>query len=280
MGREVLAVSEYKLPKGNVLISFSGGRTSGYMLHKIVEENGGLPDRAKVVFANTGREMPETLDFVQRCSDAWGVKIDWIEYDRVNRKVSVKEVNHNSASRNGEPFENLISFSNYIPNTMRRKCTEELKVRTIKRYLVKAGWEKWSNTVGIRADEARRIRESKDNRWRNWYPLFEANVLKSDVYGFWRANSFDLALSSVNDLTPKSNCDGCFLKSELKLAEMWRDHPDRMEWWAALEEKYGHTFRYDKTSYRDIKNNLDRQGDWVFDVEDFFCQTDDGECTG
>ena len=48
----------YALPDGNVLISFSGGRTSGYMLHQILEANGGLPDRAKVVFANTGREMP------------------------------------------------------------------------------------------------------------------------------------------------------------------------------------------------------------------------------
>jgi predicted phosphoadenosine phosphosulfate sulfurtransferase len=35
----------FKLPEGNVLISFSGGRTSGYMLHQILEENGDLPDR-------------------------------------------------------------------------------------------------------------------------------------------------------------------------------------------------------------------------------------------
>ena len=44
-----------KLPDGNVLISFSGGRTSGYMLHRILEANGDLPDRVKVLFANTGR---------------------------------------------------------------------------------------------------------------------------------------------------------------------------------------------------------------------------------
>ena len=49
-----------KLPDGNVLISFSGGRTSGYMLHRILKANGDLPDRVKVLFANTGREMPDT----------------------------------------------------------------------------------------------------------------------------------------------------------------------------------------------------------------------------
>ena len=52
------------------MVSFSGGRTSGYMLRRILDAHGGmLPDHAKVVFANTGKERPETLDFVQRCSD-------------------------------------------------------------------------------------------------------------------------------------------------------------------------------------------------------------------
>ena len=52
------------LPDGNVQIAFSGGRTSGYMLHQILEANGGLTDRVEVTFQNTGREMPQTLDFV------------------------------------------------------------------------------------------------------------------------------------------------------------------------------------------------------------------------
>ena len=59
--------SNYLLPEGNVQIAFSGGRTSGYMLYKILEANNGLPDRAKVIFTNTGREMPETYDFIQEC---------------------------------------------------------------------------------------------------------------------------------------------------------------------------------------------------------------------
>ena len=163
-----MPANPYILPDGNVLISFSGGRTSGYMLHQILEANGDLPDRAKVVFANTGREMLETLDFVHECGERWRVPIKWLEYRKPMPKFEV--VNHNSAARNGEPLEALIRAHNYIPNTMRRKCTEELKVKTIKRYLVSQGWKIWTNTVGIRADEARRIKNSKDNRWTNWFP--------------------------------------------------------------------------------------------------------------
>ena len=74
-------MTNYILPDGNIQISFSGGRTSGYMLHQILEANGSLPDRVQVLFANTGREMPETLEFVRECQERWGVKITWVEYD-------------------------------------------------------------------------------------------------------------------------------------------------------------------------------------------------------
>lgn len=60
------AKSSYKLDDPAV-VSFSGGRTSGYMLwHILNAHNGVMPDGVKVVFCNTGKERPETLDFVDR----------------------------------------------------------------------------------------------------------------------------------------------------------------------------------------------------------------------
>jgi len=37
-------------------ISFSGGRSSAYMLWRVLRSNGGLPDGSVVCFANTGKE--------------------------------------------------------------------------------------------------------------------------------------------------------------------------------------------------------------------------------
>ncbi len=129
----------YKLPDGNVLISFSGGRTSAFMLYKILEANNGLNENVKVVFANTGREMPETYDFVQRCGDEWNIKINWLEFDSYKvsqkNKYSFQEVSHNSASRNGEPFEKLVAVKQTLPDALQRFCTVELKIRTIIRFL-------------------------------------------------------------------------------------------------------------------------------------------------
>ena len=67
-----MKTSPYLLPDGNVQVCFSGGRTSAYMLYQILQTNGGLPDRVEVTFQNTGREMPQTLDFCGRGWEAVG----------------------------------------------------------------------------------------------------------------------------------------------------------------------------------------------------------------
>lgn len=269
----------YLLPEGNVLISISGGRTSGYMLKHILDANGELPDRVKVMFANTGREMLETLDFIQECSIRWNVPIIWVEYTREDNKVGYKVVNHNSAARNGEPFRQLL-YKPYLPNAVARFCTAELKIRTMKRYLVQElKWKKWTSAIGIRGDEKRRINEgpSKD-RWVTWYPLYNANVNKAEIMSWWAQQPFDLQLIGTTGNTPKGNCDGCFLKSEATLAMMWREHPDRMQWWADIEEEMGLTFHRAR-SYKELGNFVSAQQDWIFDDEAYLCQRDDGECT-
>lgn len=279
-------MSHYTLPDGHVSIAFSGGRTSAFMLHEILEANGGLPDRAAVVFCNTGREMPETLDFVQECAERWNVPVTWLEYRPDDPRFEV--VSHNSASRNGEPFEALIKKRRFLPNQVARFCTAELKVHCTSRYLKSLGWEKWVNTIGIRADEARRISDKPNReRWTPWHPLHAAGVTKRDVSAFWYAQPFDLRLSNVNGSTPLGNCDGCFLKSEANLAALAREHPERAAWWAeqerALAEQIGKgggaTFN-SRRSYAEIIDMVARQGDWIFDDKEFLCQTDGGECFG
>ena len=66
---------------GPALISFSGGRTSAYMLWHILDAHDGkLPDDVHVCFANTGKEREETLRFVHECATRWGVRVRWLEW--------------------------------------------------------------------------------------------------------------------------------------------------------------------------------------------------------
>ena len=79
-------------------ISFSGGRTSAYMLYKVLEAHQmSLPQEAKVLFCNTGKEDNATLDFVNECSVRWGVEITWLEFTLENEESAFKVVDYRSA---------------------------------------------------------------------------------------------------------------------------------------------------------------------------------------
>lgn len=275
----------YKID-GPAMISFSGGRTSGYMLRQILDAHGGgLPADVVVTFQNTGREMPQTLDFVQRCSEEWSVPIVWLEYRRTDGKHSFEVVNHNSASRNGEPFEAIINERNQLPNPITRYCTQELKMRPAKRYAMQVlGWTEWDNVVGIRADEPRRVarmRKPNRERWENLIPLADAGVTVADVGAFWRKQPFDLALPNIGGKTPMGNCDICFLKGLATVARIIREFPDRAEWWAQQEETFRtykttgepvmpqmRRFRVDRPTYRELIETAQNQGDMFDEYDD------------
>lgn len=226
------------------VISFSGGRTSAYMLWRVLEANDGLPDDGVVCFANTGKEQEETLEFVRDCEANWNIPIVWLEYK--SDKEKFKLVNFETASRNGEPFEDLINKKNYLPNVVARFCTQELKVLTIDRYMKSIGISEYLTMVGIRKDEERRAAKLSANKYS---PLVSANVCQNEVQSFWKSHKFDLNLRFANGVTHLGNCDLCFLKGGNQIASLVQDNPDRAIWWGRMEEKIGSTFRKDRPSY-------------------------------
>src|SRR5690606_10171820 len=140
------------------LVSFSGGRTSGYMLYLLLQAHDGkLPGDAHVVFANTGKERTETLDFVHECGNRWGVDIHWLE--RSETAPGFTEVTYESASRRGEPFQALIDRKKRLPNWRERWCTELLKVQPMIDFMAAKGYGlgEYDDVIGLRYDEGMRI---------------------------------------------------------------------------------------------------------------------------
>ena len=259
------------------VISFSGGRTSAYMLWRVLEANGGLPEDAIVCFANTGKEEEATLEFVRDCEVNWGVEIHWLEY-RTEKQVA--RTNFEIASRNGEPFETIIKERKMLPNTRARFCTVELKIRTLRRYLQSIGWDEWLNMIGIRHDEQRRVvKMQPDSKVETpIMPLADAGVTKADVLGFWASQPFDLKLPVINGETIGGNCDLCFLKALPKITTLVAQKPERAIWWARMEDWAqtqtggdGNRFRIDRPRYADIHKFIDRQSDMFEDSIECFC---------
>lgn len=229
-------------------ISFSGGRTSGYMLKKIIDAHGGkLPKDVIVCFANTGKEMEPTLDFVQKCSEMWDVDINWLELDIGTNPVwQTKKVTYETASRNGEPFSKLLEKRHdRLPTLFQRVCTIELKINVISRYMRSLGYKEWYSALGLRYDEPKRVSDSKNNSQKNVNiaPLYEAKVTNEDVLEFWRKSNFDLELPSIDGKTVAGNCDLCFLKGTKTLVNIIKEKPELADWWIEKEEKAPIPFR-------------------------------------
>ena len=263
-------------------ISFSGGRTSAYMLWRVLQSSGGsLPDDAIVCFANTGKEDEATLRFVQRCSDEWSVPITWLEYNIDAPGYSI--VNFETASRNGEPFEQVIRKKNYLPNAVTRFCTIEMKIRPMAKYLVDLGMADTKSEgenmsmIGIRADEPRRAAKIAD---KGRIPLFFSGVTKQEVGEFWRSQSFDLELPNINGVTMHGNCDLCFMKGASQILSLIAEKPERATWWARMESSAlaskpdGARFRNDRPSYQQMLTFTEQQRsmfDDDIDGVDCFC---------
>lgn len=259
-------------------ISFSGGRTSAYMLWRVLQSNGGkLPEDAIVCFANTGKEDEATLKFVHDCEVNWNVKIHWLEYCYHETPAQrFKVVDYETASRDGQPFFELIdqNGSPYLPNPVARICTAKLKIKVIHHYLKSIGWEhdESSDWVGIRADEQRRA--SKIDRGRT--PLVVAGITKEDVGAFWRSQPFDLGLPNMNGVTMHGNCDLCFLKPAHQVLSLIQEKPERALWWMKMEahasssnKTYGDgaKFRKDRPSYKEMYKFAQNQTD-MFDKDE------------
>lgn len=263
---------------GPALVHVSGGRTSAMMLRRIIDAHGGtLPDDVVPVFANTGREREETLRFVAEFATRWGVTVRWVERDGAAPvRQRFREVDYDSASRNGEPFEELIRERRYLPNSDQRICTQALKIETAADFARSLGWSEHEDVIGLRGDEPKRVhdlraREIKHGDRSISLPLYDARVTKADVTAFWQSQGFDLALEPW-----ESNCDACMIKPLAVRARVAKERPDLFAWWVEMEALVSELtgtdarFRAHQPAYRVIAERVRLQvvpPEWEADAE-------------
>lgn len=169
----------------------------------------------------------------------------------------------------------------FRPNPVTRFCTSELKIRVMRDFARSVGFDHWTNVLGLRADEMHRVRKARANtkeRWENVTPLATAGITEADVLAYWKAQPFDLGLTSG-----EGNCDLCFLKSAATISAIIARRPDLAVWWAEAEAEAearaskpsGATFRMDRPSYAKMIEAVRRQDRFDFGdadkLNDCFC---------
>ena len=267
--------------EGPALISFSGGRTSAYMLKQIIDAHGGtLPENVHVCFANTGKEREETLRFVHECATHWGVRVRWLEFVTDLKSAGAagrfEEVGYNSASRSGEPLDRLIARKQALFSTITgRWCTERCKVGVLHDFMEAQGFSRgaYTEVIGFRADEYDRVVElprkprNVDRSLR--FPLAEAGIRKGDVLAWWDGQPFDLMIERGT-----GNCDHCpFLQFKARVIRARRD-PDGCRWWRAKEVERNFSFGYE--SFDEVLRAAQSQP--LLPLDDIEADAADSEC--
>lgn len=247
------------MKKENILVAFSGGRTSAYMCWWLKENMSHLYTFS-FVYANTGLEHEKTLEFVDKVDKFLNLDLVWLEAV-INRKQGVgtdyKIVTYQTACRDNRLFSDMASVYG-LPNKDFIHCTRELKNIPMKKWGNNNLGSKHRIALGIRYDEFNRVKNREDAI----YPLATiAKVTKSEILDFWKKQPFDLGIQEHY-----GNCVGCYKKNHKKLKMIADENPHFFDPFIELEDKYSLVktsaekgartiYRFNRTA-KDVKHNL------------------------
>lgn len=217
------------------VVSFSGGRTSAYLCHLMVEQFG--RENVDFIFMDTGFEHPATYDFVKEVDTAFGLNLICLRGDfsrPLGNGVGFSVVDINQCKQDFVPFSNMMKKYG-VPYIGGMFCTDRMKLQPFKKYCDdkygKGNYETW---LGIRSDEQKRLTPKDGIRYLAEISDFE----KQDVLDWWKKQSFDLQIDEW-----LGNCVFCPKKSNLKLAAAQRDEPEMYLQW--LDVIYSDSVRVD-----------------------------------
>ena len=206
------------------VINFSGGQSSALMTI-LLEPT----DKDIVLFTDTGREHSKTYEFIKKFEEKEKIKVHTTIYEK-----------------NGlYGFNALIQHKKYLPNREKRICTEELKIKTAKRYLRFLGIQKFDNYIGFRYDEEQRVKryESKYKKVTPVFPLYKWGITKNDVNLFWEKKDYKLEIPSI-----LGNCTMCFLKGKNALIRIMQNYPELAQEWIKDEQLTKERFNKERFS--------------------------------
>lgn len=229
------------------IVNISGGKDSAAMAIYLAQEYPQIP--AEFVFCDTGVELPETYEYLERLEAILGQEIVRLNsLDLLGMKRKPGRI----------PFDIWLYeyYGGYLPNHSARWCTRILKIKPFEAYI---GQDKAFSYIGIRGDEDREgylgknykpPKISDKNNIIPVYPFKDDGLGIADVKNLLEANG--IGLPEYYNWRSRSGCYFCFYQ---QLGE-----------WQGLKENYPELFEKAK-KYEKIKagKNFTWNGDWSLD---------------
>lgn len=190
------------------IISISGGKDSAALAIYLKDR---IPE-LEYVFCDTGAELPETYEYLDRLEAYLGRKI-----------VRLRARTFEDALR---------EMRGFLPSPNARWCTRELKIKPFEQYI---GDDIAYNYIAIRADEQHRKGYiSKKPNIIPRYPFIEDNITKDDVIRILEQSG--LGLPAYYRWRSRSGCYLCFFQRRIEWIGLLENHPE-LFWKAASFER-------------------------------------------
>lgn len=219
----------------NLLVSVSGGRTSGFMAAYLKRT---LPDTVNTVyvFANTGQEHPKTIEFLKNLNKEFDLDLKCVEaivHKETGVGTKYKLVDIGDLYMGGQLFIDVCNAYG-IPNASYPHCNRELKLQPMHKFASDCFGEKYHTAIGIRADEFDRMDSNREEKMYVYPLISDITTTKGMVRQWWSNQSFDLEIPEHY-----GNCLTCWKKSKRKHLTLAKEHPEWFDLFDEIEKMYG-----------------------------------------
>jgi 3'-phosphoadenosine 5'-phosphosulfate sulfotransferase (PAPS reductase)/FAD synthetase len=196
-------------PASRHVMGISGGKDSSalaiYMRDKIPE--------MEYFFCDTGAELPETYEYLQRLEAVLGKPIARLNSDR--------------------GFDHwLWVYQGALPSPQMRWCTKVLKIKPLEEWI---GAVETYSYVAIRADEHREGYVSHKPNIHAVFPFKEDGITKDDVMKILEDGG--IGLPEYYEWRTRSGCSFCFFQRKSEWVGLSERHPDLFAEAVAYEDK-------------------------------------------
>jgi 3'-phosphoadenosine 5'-phosphosulfate sulfotransferase (PAPS reductase)/FAD synthetase len=194
------------------LLGLSGGKDSAALAVYLRDEKPNL----EYFFCDTGKELKETYEYLERLKARLGIKVSVLSSDR--------------------GFDHWLSvYGGVLPSPRVRWCTKALKIEPIEAFV---GSDQAVSYIAIRADERdRKGYISTKANIRAEFPFIEAGINKQDVVRILEDSG--IGLPSYYQWRSRSGCFFCFYQQKIEWVRLHDYHPELFERAVEYEETRG-----------------------------------------
>ena len=203
------------------ILGVSGGRDSAALAVYMRQHYPHLP--IEYFFTDTGKELPEVYEFLDKLEGFLGRPIERLNPDR--------------------DFDFwLAEYRNFLPSPRTRWCTRQLKLRPLEHWLKRDLDDGVTihSYVAIRSDEpTREGYQATHANMRVHLPLREAGIDRAGVIEI--LEQADVGEPAYYGWRSRSGCTFCFFQQKIEWVRLAENHPDR----------FAEAVDYEKTALKD-----------------------------